>query len=145
MASEEQHNDEVSSVTWHPSSEVVASLSPQVLLITNVKERKHPYQLNPKTGTTFRECKYSPDPFAPYLYTIENKHQRGAAYLSRWDSSNYRREQTMRIARKPVAALATSPKGSLLAIGTSDGTVIVALAKNFQVYLAKLHRGVPED
>uniref|UniRef100_A0A7N0UAR8 SEC12-like protein 2 n=1 Tax=Kalanchoe fedtschenkoi TaxID=63787 RepID=A0A7N0UAR8_KALFE len=80
--------------------------------------------LSKQSDEVFGLCRFSTSSEKNLLLYTTVKHGKGGSIIT-WDTKSWKRMGSKHIVREPISALSVSPDGSLLAVGTAEGDVLV--------------------
>ncbi|CAM8955145.1 unnamed protein product [Rhodiola kirilowii] len=89
--------------------------------------------LSKQSDEVFGLCRFSTSSQINSVMYTTVKHGKGGSIVT-WDTKSWKRIASKHIVREPISALSVSPDGSLLAVGTAEGDVLVLNSATMRVH-----------
>ncbi|KAK9766293.1 hypothetical protein K7432_004724 [Basidiobolus ranarum] len=83
----------------------------------------------------FRACRFGRNTTKGYLYSVVNTKSRNRAFVTKWDTHSWDKLANCPVSRKPVTSFCISNDGKLLALGTSDLSIVICDAHTLRTLM----------
>ncbi|TVT99394.1 hypothetical protein EJB05_55212 [Eragrostis curvula] len=112
--------------------------------VWNLKSSEIAANLPREAGEIFSFCKFSYKTDGSHILFITAMQGNDYGKIISWNTTSWTRIGSKKITREGISAFAVSPDGAHLAIGTSEGSIIILDSKNMQtlVTVKKAHLGI---
>ncbi|KAL9254950.1 SEC12-like protein [Drosera capensis] len=143
ILNKENAHSSVKDLDFSPDGKFLVSVGSGLCRVWNVTSSEIEVSLPRETDEIFSYCRFSQRSDGnPVLYTTV-MHGKGGRIVT-WNTSSWKRIASKRITGDPVSAFSVSDDAKFLAIGTTEGDVLVLSSSTMQVQMTvkKAHLGI---
>ncbi|XP_050234935.1 SEC12-like protein 2 [Mercurialis annua] len=99
--------------------------------------------LSKENGERFASCRFSQSSSQTQVLYIAAMTEKGGSIIT-WDASSWKRTRSKHVTRDGIASFDVSPDGKFLAVGLSEGNVLLIKSSNMQIQtvVKKAHIGI---